>query len=157
MIYITEVWLPRVLFQSFYDVCILSRAMLTNCCLMTQYCDINLCQQWFRQWLANWRHQAITSPNVDFPLVSLCGIYRRTISKRVIQLPLCIIYLKSHVLKPLLHLPGASKLKIMQYVWRYWLLYPPIGSSWWRHQMEKLSALLAICAGNSPIIGEFLS
>ena len=25
----------------------------------------------------------------------------------------------------------------------------------WRHQMEKKSALLAICAGNSPVIGEF--
>ena len=28
---------------------------------------------------------------------------------------------------------------------------------WWRHQMEKLSALLAICARNSPVIGEFPS
>ena len=27
--------------------------------------------------------------------------------------------------------------------------------SWWRHQMEKFSALLAICAGNSPVTGEF--
>ena len=27
-------------------------------------------------------------------------------------------------------------------------------SSWWRHQMETLSALLAICAGNSPVPGE---
>ena len=26
---------------------------------------------------------------------------------------------------------------------------------WWRHQMETLSALLAICAGNSPVPGEF--
>ena len=25
------------------------------------------------------------------------------------------------------------------------------GTSWWRHQMETLSALLAICAGNSPV------
>ena len=28
-------------------------------------------------------------------------------------------------------------------------------NSWWRHQMEKFSALLAICAGNSPVSGEF--
>ena len=28
--------------------------------------------------------------------------------------------------------------------------------AWWRHQMETFSALLAICAGNSPVIGEFL-
>ena len=27
--------------------------------------------------------------------------------------------------------------------------------AWWRHQMETFSALLAICAGNSPIPGEF--
>ena len=25
---------------------------------------------------------------------------------------------------------------------------------WWRHQMEAFSALLAICAGNSPVTGE---
>ena len=27
--------------------------------------------------------------------------------------------------------------------------------TWWRHQIETFSALLAICAGNSPITGEF--
>ena len=31
---------------------------------------------------------------------------------------------------------------------------PPYGT-WWRHQMETFSALLAICAGNSPVPGEF--
>ena len=30
-----------------------------------------------------------------------------------------------------------------------------LNSSWWRHQMETFSALLAICAGNSPVTGEF--
>ena len=29
--------------------------------------------------------------------------------------------------------------------------------SWWRHQMETFSALLAICAGNSPVTSEFLT
>ena len=29
--------------------------------------------------------------------------------------------------------------------------------TWWRHQMETFSALLAICAGNSPVPVEFLS
>ena len=28
---------------------------------------------------------------------------------------------------------------------------------WWRHQLETFSALLAICAGNSPVSGEFLA
>ena len=27
--------------------------------------------------------------------------------------------------------------------------------SWWRHQMETFSVLLAICAGNSPVTSEF--
>ena len=30
-------------------------------------------------------------------------------------------------------------------------------TSWWRQQMETFSALLAICARNSPVIGEFHS
>ena len=34
---------------------------------------------------------------------------------------------------------------------RDWYLF----SSWWRHQMETFSALLAISAGNSPVSGEF--
>ena len=29
--------------------------------------------------------------------------------------------------------------------------------AWWRHQMETFSALLALCAGNSSVSGEFLS
>ena len=28
-------------------------------------------------------------------------------------------------------------------------------SLWWRHQMKTFSPLLAICAGNSPVTGEF--
>ena len=27
--------------------------------------------------------------------------------------------------------------------------------TWWRHQLETFSALLALCAGNSPVTGEF--
>ena len=30
-------------------------------------------------------------------------------------------------------------------------------SPWWRHQTETLSALLALCAGDSPVTGEFRS
>ena len=35
------------------------------------------------------------------------------------------------------------------------LQFPTNQKSWWRHQMETFSALLAICAGNSPVSGEF--
>ena len=31
----------------------------------------------------------------------------------------------------------------------------PIIAAWWRHQMKTFSALLAFCAGNSPVPGEF--
>ena len=30
-----------------------------------------------------------------------------------------------------------------------------IDYTWWRHQMETYFALLAICAGNSPVPGDF--
>ena len=33
----------------------------------------------------------------------------------------------------------------------------PREGTWWRHQMETFSAFLAICAGNSPVTGEFPS
>ena len=34
-----------------------------------------------------------------------------------------------------------------------WMLW--VSLTWWRHQMETFSASLAICAGNSPVPGEF--
>ena len=33
----------------------------------------------------------------------------------------------------------------------------PRPSTWWRHHMEKISVSMAICAGNSPVTGEFPS
>ena len=36
---------------------------------------------------------------------------------------------------------------------QYWESY--LLSTWWHHQMETFSTLLAICAGNSPVPGEF--
>ena len=37
----------------------------------------------------------------------------------------------------------------------YLLALTSLMPTWWRHQMETFSALLAICAGNSPVPGEF--
>ena len=34
-------------------------------------------------------------------------------------------------------------------------IYICFRNTWWRHQIETFSALLAICAGNSPVPGEF--
>ena len=44
------------------------------------------------------------------------------------------------------------------FVSRIQLLLQPlfaVWASWWRHKMETFSALLALCAGNSPVPGEF--
>ena len=38
-------------------------------------------------------------------------------------------------------------------IWNQFI--PQLCVAWWRHQMETFSALLAICAGNSPVPGEF--
>ena len=36
-----------------------------------------------------------------------------------------------------------------------WFTASLVMLSWWRHQMETFPALLAFCAGNSPVTGEF--
>ena len=38
-----------------------------------------------------------------------------------------------------------------------WITMAKNRSSWWRHQMETFSALLALFVGNSPVTGEFPS
>ena len=47
---------------------------------------------------------------------------------------------------------GVIKWKHFPYNWPFVRGFP---STWWRHQMETFTALLAICAGNSPVPGEF--
>ena len=37
------------------------------------------------------------------------------------------------------------------------LICVPDPRPWWRHQMETFPVLLALCAGNSPVTGEFPS
>ena len=36
-----------------------------------------------------------------------------------------------------------------------WIIRQFVLTTWWRHQMETISALLAFCAWNSPVTGEF--
>ena len=55
---------------------------------------------------------------------------------------------------------------MLSHNWLYWyiniIIVDEVGNNilnyvkpWWRYQMETFSALLAICAGNSPVPGEF--
>ena len=46
-----------------------------------------------------------------------------------------------------------SKLPLL-FHYEYTIIWLLFCSTWWRHQMETFSALLAICAGNSPVPGE---
>ena len=41
------------------------------------------------------------------------------------------------------------------FVTQDFIRYRQIKRTWWRHQMETFSTLLALCAGNSPDSGEF--
>ena len=45
-----------------------------------------------------------------------------------------------------------SKAASLRCVYTYGFIW-----AWWRHQMETFSTVLVLCAGNSPVIGEFSS
>ena len=47
------------------------------------------------------------------------------------------------------HYPMTAPVPVKQHIYIY------IHNTWWRHQMETFSALLAICAENSPVPCEF--
>ena len=88
-----------------------------------------MCLHWSRKWLVAWRYQAIAWTNI-YSLSKVLCVFMNFI---------CNIYSEITFLTSLKYLPRAYELI----------------SSWWRHQMETFSALLAICAGNSPVPGEF--
>ena len=54
---------------------------------------------------------------------------------------------------------GIRKLNIDTRHHEHWCIYQTLTLNvpWWRHQMETFSALLTLCAGNSPVTGEFPS
>ena len=57
---------------------------------------------------------------------------------------------------------GPCPIKWVNKLFHIYSIYQSImatktGNSWWRHQMETFSALLALCAGKPPVTGEFPS
>ena len=78
------------------------------------------------------------------------------VSSDGIILALCENNFKSAILK-CISLAGILNICL----WKYTDMPPDIildnSISWWRHQMETFSALLAICAGNSPVPGELIA
>ena len=59
----------------------------------------------------------------------------------------CIYYY--HILSVMLY-HNECVIKRFDCVWK-WAYMELLNIAWWRHQMETVSALLAICAGNSPV------
>ena len=49
----------------------------------------------------------------------------------------------------------SSRFEIEKYTWKVTSTSTIGVKAWWSHQMETFSALLAICAGNSPVRDEF--
>ena len=73
-----------------------------------------------------------------------------------------IVYLANHRCLTLvsLHVGMMTSQHVKAFHMKRALAYPSIflvlvPSQWWRHQLEPFSSLLAICAGNSPVTGEF--
>ena len=107
------------------------------------------------------RHQFIIWTNADILSIQPTGTFLNVISFEIEKFS----FLKTHsdfFLRNGGDLGSVIKQTIRSYHSTKWVgvVWFPSGidpnvDSWWRHQMETFSALLAICAGNSPISGEF--
>ena len=65
--------------------------------------------------------------------------------------PFCIdLNMPTYIIQPYEQDEGGITDDIFKYI------FQPF-ECWWRHQMEIFSALLDLCAGNSPVNGEFPS
>ena len=105
----------------------------------TMICAIDLDHHWFR---STFRHQAIIRCKTK--LLWTVHIGTNFIGKWTRKLHFTITkrHLKITCAKCRQPCPQFVSLKSV---------------AWWRHQMEAFSALLALCAGNSPVTGEFSS
>ena len=79
-------------------------------------------------------------------------------SKASITEPLCLESTGNTLIGLCLaHTIHSNVVKVMP-LWKHYIVPTHTYAerlTWWRHQMETFSALLAICAGNSPVTVEF--
>ena len=61
----------------------------------------------------------------------------------------------THPIEKYAHIGNLSGLICVILPLAIWNLWGHGAILWWRHQRETFSALLALCAGNSPVTGEF--
>ena len=88
----------------------MSAKQLSHLGIMAPYGDIDLAQHGLRQWLAAWRHQAITWTNVDLSSEKPSVIHLVAISQQELQAPITEFGFKITYLKLLLNLSGANEL-----------------------------------------------
>ena len=70
----------------------------------------------------------------------------------------CLRYPGTATQAPIIEIESGDKITFVSTWYRVCPPKKPLKlwiKPWWRHQMETFSALLAICAGNSPVPGEF--
>ena len=94
-------------------------------------------------------------PAITWPIADLLSFGPRTYLSETLFFPFKKMYLRVLYAKCWLFYSCFNMLTplkccdISPAIWQCGLV------TWWRHQMETFTALLAICAGNSPVTGEF--
>ena len=111
------------------------------------------------------RYQAIIWTNAGIMSIGPLGInFSESDLTEIDTFPFKKIHLKLSSENGVYFVSALSRTKcfnmIAIFFFKYWHSWVYIISyhsfiTWWRHQMEAFSALLAICAGNSPVHGEF--
>ena len=91
--------------------------------------------------VSHWITYQFTNLTVAPSILEINKNFHRTLLMDVITYP-CWGKIYSRLVKGALNNDKPSA---------WWLLHV----TWWRHQMETFSALLALCAGNSPVTDEF--
>ena len=109
-----------------------------------------------------WRNDDVITTSKRRRDVFLCVIIHTTIDMCclhwVMLLPINTCLWRFHCTRVITYANNGMTDEIISFTW--FISRPSLHnylnhSAWWRHQMETFSALLAFCAGNSPVNGEF--
>ena len=108
--------------------------------------------------LSSDRPQAIIWTNAGIVLIQIFGTNFSEILSKIHTFPFKKMHLQNTVCERgtiLLWHPCVNSLKLCEAYMHEWTGSSLEYVTWWHHWMETFSALLAICAGNSPVAGEF--
>ena len=123
----------------------------------------------------SWHMKLMTKQNVRGTVILHNDLFTTKLYWEITYWRSCILYLVflktfsgpfiQHAISILLLIPVQFLIAIVIVVMNYvYLCYAPVNVdgwdssrifTWWRHQTETFSVLLALCVGNSPVTGEF--